>query len=160
VIVSLERQTIGVFTGPMCVREPERMLMRWIAIMDVQERSLGKGQQEAGDCAKMACPTHVLLSYRVVKVWALLTGADLRSRRCECAGQQQVTLSTQRPTLKCLEKEMTRMDQRRRRPGEAEAVFCRCPSSLKPACTKTEPKPHLIGCLEVTDRARADSPSC
>ena len=110
VIVRVERQTIGVFTGPVCVREPVRMLMRWIAIMDVQERSLGKGQQEAGDCAKMACPTHVLLSYRVVKVWALLTGADLRSRRCECAGQQQVTLSTQRPQPKCPEKEMARMD--------------------------------------------------
>jgi hypothetical protein len=76
VIVSLERQTIGVFTGPMCVREPERMLMRWIAIMDVHERSLGKGQQEAGDYAKMQCPTHVLISYRVVRLgtgWAILS---------------------------------------------------------------------------------------
>lgn len=68
-IVSLERQTIGVFTGPMCVREPERMLMRWIAIMDMHERSLGKGQQEAGGYAKMQCPAHVLISYRVVRIW-------------------------------------------------------------------------------------------
>jgi hypothetical protein len=53
------------------------------------------------------------------------------------------------------------MDQQRRRPEEAEAVFCRCSSRLKSkSCTKTVPEPHLIGCLEVTDRARADSPSC
>lgn len=69
-IVSLERQTIGVFTGPVCVREPVRMLMRWIAIMGVHERSLGKGQQEAGDYAKMQCPKHVLISYRVVRLGA------------------------------------------------------------------------------------------
>ena len=68
VIVSLERQTIGVFTGPVCVREPVRMLMRWIAIMGVHERSLGKGQQEAGDYAKMQCPTHFLIWYRVVRL--------------------------------------------------------------------------------------------
>ena len=68
VIVSLERQTIGVFTGPMCVREPERMLMRWIAIMDMHERSLGKGQQEASEYAEMQCPENVLMSYRVVRL--------------------------------------------------------------------------------------------
>lgn len=69
VIVSLERQTIGAFTGPVCVRKPVRMLMRWIAIMDMHERSLGEGQKEASGYAKMQCPTHVLLSYRVVRIW-------------------------------------------------------------------------------------------
>lgn len=52
----------------MCVCEPVRMLMRWIAIMDVHERSLGKGQQEASEYAEMQCPTHVLISYRVVRL--------------------------------------------------------------------------------------------
>ena len=68
VIVGLDRQTICAFTGPVCVGEPVRMLMRRIAIMDMHERSLGKGQQEAGYCAKMQCPTHVLISYRVVQL--------------------------------------------------------------------------------------------
>ena len=69
VIVSLDRQTTCAFISPVWVGEPVRMLMRRIAIMDVQERSLGKGQQEAGDYAKMQCSTHVLICYRVVKVW-------------------------------------------------------------------------------------------
>lgn len=67
VVVRLERRTIGVFTGPVYVGEPVRMLMRWIAIVDVQERGLGKGQQEASGYAKMQCLMHVLISYRVVK---------------------------------------------------------------------------------------------
>lgn len=67
-IVSLNRQTNCAFTSPVCVAEPMRVFMRRIAIMNVHERSLGKGQQEAGNDAKMQCPTHVLISYRVVRL--------------------------------------------------------------------------------------------
>ena len=56
VVVSLDRQTTCAFISPVCVGEPVRMLMRWIAIVDVQERSLRKGQQEAGGYAKMQSP--------------------------------------------------------------------------------------------------------
>lgn len=69
-IVGLDRQTICAFTGPVCVGEPVRMLMRRIAIMDMHERSLGKGQQEASGYAKMQRPTHFLIWYRVVKLGA------------------------------------------------------------------------------------------
>jgi hypothetical protein len=60
VIVRLERQTIGVFTGPVCVGEPVRMLMRWIAIMHVHERSLGENEQKAPGNAKMDRAPHSL----------------------------------------------------------------------------------------------------
>ncbi|MBK9167366.1 MAG: hypothetical protein IPM24_07855 [Bryobacterales bacterium] len=57
-IVRLERHTTGLFTGPMCVREPMRMPMRRIAVMDVQERSLGESEQEARGDAEMDCTPH------------------------------------------------------------------------------------------------------
>ena len=58
VIVRLERQTIVAFTGPVCVGEPVRMLMRWIAIVDVHERSLGESEHKAHRNAEMDRAPH------------------------------------------------------------------------------------------------------
>ncbi len=58
VIVRLERQTIGTFTGPVCVGEPVRMFMRWIAIMDMHERSLGESEHEAHSNTEMDRAPH------------------------------------------------------------------------------------------------------
>jgi hypothetical protein len=57
-IAGLERRTVGAFTGPVSVGEPVRMLMRWIAIMDVHERSLGERQQKARRDAEMDRAPH------------------------------------------------------------------------------------------------------
>ncbi|MBL8177434.1 MAG: hypothetical protein JNK48_22345 [Bryobacterales bacterium] len=57
-IVRLERHTIGAFTGPVSVGEPVRMLMRWIAIVDVHERSLGESEQKTHSNAEMDRAPH------------------------------------------------------------------------------------------------------
>lgn len=62
VIVVLECGSLGSFSRPMYVGEPVRMLMRWIAIVDVQKRSLSEGEQEARRNAMMNCAPHVLSS--------------------------------------------------------------------------------------------------
>lgn len=59
VIVRLECGTPG-FAGPMCMGEPVRVLMRWIAIVDVKERRLSEGEQEARGYAKMDCAPHFM----------------------------------------------------------------------------------------------------
>jgi len=80
VIVGLERRALRFFTGPMCMGEPVRVHMCWIAIVDVKKRSLSEGEQEARGDAKMDCAPHFLALYLDIRVGVHVP--DVNRRHC------------------------------------------------------------------------------
>ncbi len=67
VVLGLEGETVAVFHIPMRVDNAVRMLMRRVAIVLVQERSLGERQHETGRHSKMDRPAHDPISYCFVE---------------------------------------------------------------------------------------------